>query len=174
MKQIVCFGNNSDGQRDPPDSKQCIQGGLRSTSHACALANNTISCWGKNHLGQTDAPNLSNPVGLFSGGEGHVSCASHDDGWSCWGDESKVSLPPESLSKSADLAIGRNHMCAVDNNKVECWGDNYRNMSTPPDLSNPVQIELGTFHSCALSDSGVDCWGDSSRTSVPSSLRFGL
>jgi len=171
-EQIVCFGNNSDGQLDPPDLNNVLKV-ASGPSHACALANNTISCWGKNHLGQSDTPNLSNPVGLFSGGEGHVSCASHDDGWSCWGDESKVSLPPESLSKSADLAIGRNHMCAVDNNKVECWGDNYRNMSTPPDLSNPVQIQLGTFHSCALSDSGVDCWGDSSRTSVPSSLRFG-
>jgi hypothetical protein len=171
-EEIVCFGNNSDGQRDSPTLSN-VSKVASGPSHACALANNKISCWGKNHLGQTDVPNLSNPVGLFSGGEGHVSCASHDDGWSCWGDESKVSLPPESLSKSADLAIGRNHMCAVDNNKVECWGDNYRNMSTPPDLSNPVQIELGTFHSCALSDSGVDCWGDSSRTSVPSSLRFG-
>ena len=171
-EEIVCFGNNSDGQRDSPTLSN-VSKVASGPSHACALANNKISCWGKNHLGQTDVPNLSNPVGLFSGGEGHVSCASHDDGWNCWGDESKVSLPPESLSKSADLAIGRNHMCAVDNNKVECWGDNYRNMSTPPDLSNPVQIELGTFHSCALSDSGVDCWGDSSRTSVPSSLRFG-
>ena len=171
-EEIVCFGNNSDGQRDSPTLSN-VSKVASGPSHACALANNKISCWGKNHLGQTDVPNLSNPVGLFSGGEGHVSCASHDDGWNCWGDESKVSLPPKSLSKSADLAIGRNHMCAVDNNKVECWGDNYRNMSTPPDLSNPVQIELGTFHSCALSDSGVDCWGDSSRTSVPSSLRFG-
>ena len=171
-EEIVCFGNNSDGQRDSPTLSN-VSKVASGPSHACALANNKISCWGKNHFGQTDVPNLSNPVGLFSGGEGHVSCASHDDGWNCWGDESKVSLPPESLSKSADLAIGRNHMCAVDNNKVECWGDNYRNMSTPPDLSNPVQIELGTFHSCALSDSGVDCWGDSSRTSVPSSLRFG-
>jgi alpha-tubulin suppressor-like RCC1 family protein len=126
-------------------------------SHACALKDGGVWCWGYNNyggLGNND--NLASPVPV-----------------AVQGLESGVSA----------VSVGDNHTCALKGDGVVCWGDNeYGQLGngggttcTPPiGMSQPCSavpvavsglasgvtaISAGGFHTCALREGGVWCWG---------------
>jgi hypothetical protein len=54
-------------------------------SHICVLTrDNQVECWGSNSSGQLDVPTLTNPVSIAVNGK--TTCASSDEGVTCWGD----------------------------------------------------------------------------------------
>lgn len=48
------------------------------------------------------------------------------------------------------VASGRGHTCAIDDNGVQCWGRNQYGQTDVPALSNPVQISGGSQHGFAI------------------------
>lgn len=53
-------------------------------SHICALTrDNQVQCWGSNTSGQLEVPALTNPISIAV--SGNTTCASSDEGVTCWG-----------------------------------------------------------------------------------------
>ena len=174
---LDCFGfvSNEFGQNTVPDltNPSVVVTNYKSV---CALDDRGVKCWGRNNLGQTDVPVLSNPV-LLSSGTNQDFCAIDDTGLKCWGrnqygwlDDLVDDAPP--LLNPIALAMGREHACVIDDLGVKCWGYKYGGVTRPPSLLNPVQISAADYHSCALDDLGVHCWGldDLGEIKVPELL----
>jgi hypothetical protein len=112
-----------------------------------------------NDDGQTDVPQLSNPVSVTAGHQ--HACALDDTGVVCWGRNGygQTDIPP--LSNPIAVSGAGHNVCAIDDSGVICWGgygDDYGMTDVPP-LNNPVTISVGLLHSCALDDNGIACWG---------------
>jgi alpha-tubulin suppressor-like RCC1 family protein len=113
-------------------------------SHACALQDGGVMCWGSNGVGQlgdgtrVDSANPVNVAGL--GGE------------------------------AVTLGVGAQHACTLLNTgSIQCWGSNSHgqlgiDLSTPGDVDGLLgaltSVSAGGAHSCALTGAGgVKCWG---------------
>ncbi len=60
-----------------------------------------------------------------------------------------------------EVSVGRNHSCAIIEERALCWGSNVSGESrVPGNLQNPKLISAGTGQSCVLDDTGVICWGN--------------
>lgn len=127
--------------------------------HNCVLADNGVSCWGRNDFGQTNVPALVNPVAVSVGFD--HTCAIDDSGVQCWGSDASGQSSVPALINPTVISSGRYHSCAIDDTGVVCWGsDNYGAISSIPALQNPTKVVAGGLHaSCALDDTGVVCWG---------------
>ena len=106
---VVCWGDNTFGQADPPEGTfKAVDAGA---IHTCAIrTEGTVACWGDNSLGQADPPDGA--FGAVSSGWGH-SCATAVDGAiSCWGDDiyGRTDAPA-----GAYIAVtaGAAHGCAI-------------------------------------------------------------
>ena len=66
-----------------------------SPTHACALAEEGVVCWGGNEYGELEVPPLNNPVLVATGR--NYSCALDADGVDCWGrsDLQQLEVPPQ-------------------------------------------------------------------------------
>jgi cysteine-rich repeat protein len=164
--QIRCWGSpfspllgsaeNATGQPSPPaglgPDGAAVTAACVGPSHACAaLADGTVSCWGRNDLGQTGQPL----------------------------DQTEV-LAPAAVSGVSDavaLSCGGAHTCALrSGGAVTCWGANGSGQlgrgttgapATAPaavaGLADVVGLSAGTRHTCARGgDGSVRCWGDAS------------
>jgi len=167
---ISCWGDNWQGQSDPPDGEfQAISAG---DSHACGLrGDSTISCWGDNHQGQSDAPD--GEFQAVSAGGLH-SCGLHTGGTvACWGqNEFGQSDAPGGAFRS--VSAGFSHTCGVRSDfKIQCWGDREHGQSDPPE-GDFSEVGAGAYHTCGVrSDSTVTCWGmNSARQANAPSGRF--
>ena len=153
---IACWGDNWQGQSDPPDGEfRAISTGDR---HSCGLRGDaTISCWGDNHQGQSDAPD--GEFQAVSAGGLH-SCGLHTDGTvACWGqNEFGQSDAPGDSFRS--VSAGFSHTCGVRSDfKIQCWGGRENGQSDPPagDFSD---VRAGGYHTCGVrTDASVTCWG---------------
>ncbi len=133
------------------------------TSHTCALlSNDTLRCWGRNHVGQlgtsqNSGTNIANPA------------------------PQTVDLELPNNVGVQDITSGSVHMCALlTDNTIRCWGGNLfgqlgveNNVGTNTPNPTPVEVDLGQsdnvtiknivageIHTCAvLSDNTVQCWG---------------
>jgi len=94
--------------------------------------------------------------------------------------------PTQVLGLGADVrevAVGREHACAVTTGKVWCWGDNTfgqlgaetaeQQQSTPVEVvglsGDVVSIGLGWYHTCILTASDqVMCWGNNQTAQLGS------
>lgn len=75
-------------------------------------------------------------------------------------------------TKSASVAAGYFHSCAVKNDNVaSCWGDNSFAQSTPPASALFVAIAAGKYHSCGIvkNSQEVLCWGAGTNASLKGS-----
>jgi alpha-tubulin suppressor-like RCC1 family protein len=129
------------------------------TRHTCALlADGTLSCWGKNDLGQLGYGNTNN-FGDDLGETPNTKAVDIDD--------------------AAQIALGNSHTCVVTTSKkVHCWGLNssgqlgYGNENNIGDDetfatagfvslgANAKQLSLGALHSCVLlENNSIKCWG---------------
>jgi hypothetical protein len=81
-KDIICTGNNSQGQLNAPLVRNPIQI-VAGDFHTCVLDGNRVRCWGNNHFGQLNVPQLNGPKQIFA--EDFTSCALDLNGMRCWG-----------------------------------------------------------------------------------------
>jgi alpha-tubulin suppressor-like RCC1 family protein len=129
--------------------------------HTCALADDSVSCWGRGLSGRTAVPkNLSNPIIISAGHQN--TCALDDTGVRCWGHNAAGQSAVPLLSNPFAVDAGNTESCALDDTGAVCWGDS-SNVTNEPALSNATAISVGSDHACALDDSGVQCWGDNSE-----------
>ena len=127
--------------------------------HTCGLrADNTISCWGENYFGQSDAPD-----GEFlavSAGRGHSCAVRADRTVVCWGNnEFGQSDAPD--GEFLTVSAGSWLSCGVrTDGRVACWGGKQTEAFGAP-AGEFDAVAAGHQYACASGDSGLICWGDS-------------
>ncbi|MGH0031299.1 MAG: GDSL-type esterase/lipase family protein [Myxococcota bacterium] len=128
-------------------------GGRRSyatLSHACAVVDGGLQCWGAAERGQL--------------GEGMAA------------NRRPVPVRVAGLSDVRDVAAGGAHTCALAAGRVHCFGDNADGQGGAPrpfvmldptpvaGLPEPVDaVAAGLAHTCAIAAGQVLCWGRNER-----------
>ena len=135
-------------------------------NHTCAIrTDQTISCWGKNDVGQSDPP-----VGFYT----HVttgydhSCAFRiDKTIACWGSGLHAAEMPS--GKFTHLDTHSEHACGIRvGGTIECWwmqepegwwgSTDFGQMRSPAGEYTAISVQA--FYSCGLrSDGTIICWG---------------
>ena len=145
-----------------PDSPECNPGNFTAVTaggdHSCGLrTNNTITCWGWNEHGQSDAP-----AGSFTAvtAGGTHSCGLRSDRTiTCWGnyDDGKTDAPAGSFEA---VTAGTRHSCGLrSDTTITCWGNNHLGQADAP-TGSFTAVTAGGTHSCGLrSDTTITCWG---------------
>ncbi len=150
--------------------------------HTCAIltTDNSVKCWGYNHLRQTGGgtPSLgSGKTATKIAIGGTSSCATlNDASVVCWG---YLGFPVLGVGKTATkITLGAQHGCVLLSDKtVKCWGVNDNGEigggTSGPDRvlrgtagdplvgQTAIQIAASYDHTCAIMESGnsVKCWG---------------
>ena len=126
--------------------------------HSCAVRiDDTITCWGWNNLGQTDAP--SGTFKTVSAGDGHSCAVRTDDTITCWGNNhSGRADAPSGTFKT--VTAGGSLSCAVrTDDTITCWGLNDLGRADAPSGTFKT-VTAGGAHSCAVrGDDTITCWG---------------
>ena len=136
--------------------QQIEAGGYWANSgHTCGIGSDgTVSCWGYNLEGQTNAPG-----GTFvqvSAGGSHTCGLKTDGSLSCWGYPGYgITTPP--AGTFTQVSAGRYHTCALRTDaSVVCWG-------YPTVLAAPAgafqQISAGNDITCGIQAGSIKCWG---------------
>lgn len=158
---LVCWGDNSQNQVDPPDGTFTqVSAGF---NFNCALSTDgSVSCWGEDTSGET-----SPPPGQFIQVEvgGKHACALKENGSPiCWGanDSSQVSYPPGPFQQ---LTLGDAHSCGLKpDGTVECWGDGESGQANIA-ADTFKSIVAGSETTCGIKTDGVAiCWGHTNQT----------
>ena len=125
--ELFCWGVNSDGQTDVPETAspfvQVSAGGY----HTCALkADGTLACWGANYDGQTIVPTAASPWVQVSAGEYHTCGVKADGTLACWGNNfNGQTSVPMTTSPWVQVSAGGEHTCAAKADGIlACWGNN--------------------------------------------------
>ena len=143
-------------QQDPTVRFEAVSaGGL----YSCGLrTDGTITCWGHNQWGQTDAPS-----GTFSAvsASRRYSCGLRTDGTiTCWGDNSEGQTDAPSGTFSA-VSAGHGHACGLrTDGTITCWSKNHSVVTDVP-FGTFSAVSAGQAHSCGLrTDDTITCWPD--------------
>ena len=126
--------------------------------HSCGLrSDDTITCWGRNDSGQSDAPAGSFKA-VTAGGE-HSCGLRSDDTITCWGPNFYGESDAPAGSFKAVTAGQENHSCGLrSDDTITCWGSNFAGRSDAPAGSFKA-VTAGRVHSCGLrSDDTITCW----------------
>ena len=182
---VTCWGDNQFGQTAAPqlqfasvvapttgtDDSTTLSAVSVDGFHSCGVKTDaTITCWGQNRDGQTDAPSGTYDdvtTGLFH------SCGLKSDGTiGCWGSWTSLSYDnsiwPDLNSKGdgpsgvfSEVSAGERQTCALKTDgTIICWGRNDYGQAEPPGGAFSA-VSAGGFHSCALRpDATLGCWGD--------------
>ncbi len=143
-------------------------------SHACAIADGQLYCWGSNgsyELGNTTTSSqypvlvpLSGTVTAVSAGK-NFTCAIVDGVAKCWGANNLGQLgtgstsptrqaTPSTLSgvgtmAAATVSAGDDHACALLQGKTYCWGSNsysqIGNGTSSVSVASPYQVNSGAM-----------------------------
>ena len=143
--------------------------------HTCALrTDNTVTCWGFNDAGQTDAPD--GQFSALSAGGRHSCGLRTDDTVACWGlnDAEQTDAPDGQFSAVAaggdPYGYEPGHSCGLrPDAKIVCWGNNNHGQAETPDGQFSA-VTAGDLYSCGLrTDNTVTCWGsnDLRQTDAP-------
>ena len=118
--------------------------------HTCALrTDGTIHCWGKNNVGQIDAPSGSGFVQVSCGRE--HSCALKEDGEAiCWGGKTWGETAVPKGHQFLQISSGAWHStCAVDlDGTVRCWGANGYGQASMGKLPFAPQTHVAARYKC--------------------------
>ena len=143
----------------PEKTSRAFQTVSAGGSHSCGLrTDNTITCWGNNDFGQSDAP-----TGAFqtvSAGGSHA-CGLRADGTAvCWGNGySGQTRAPTGAFQT--VSAGANHSCGLraDGTAV-CWGAYLHERAVAP--AGEFQAVSAGGHTCGLRlDGTAVCSGNS-------------
>jgi alpha-tubulin suppressor-like RCC1 family protein len=134
-----------------------------------ALYPGSVVCWGSDIFGRSDAPVITNALGIAGGGS--HSLAVKDDGTVvAWGfNGSGQASVPRGLNNVIAVAAGNVHSLALKSNgTVVGWGDNaYQQSTVPGTVTNAIAISAGGGRSLALlRDGTVVQWG-LTNTAIP-------
>lgn len=171
-----CWGRNVEGELgigsasanatapvQVPGVTDCLQitGGA---NHTCMVhGDNTVSCWGRNDVGQAGQPTSAN--GSCSESSGTTV--------PCIVSPARVA----GLTNASQIVAGEEYACALMSDMtVACWGDNSAGelgdgtntsratVATVKNLaSDIVELSAGRWHVCARHQSGsISCWGANS------------
>ena len=145
-----------------PANPTCIPATFKTvtagTDHSCGLrSDDTITCWGSNNYGESDAPSGTFKTVFVGGGS---SCAIRsDDTVTCWG---FIAPGPADLLSGTfkTVTFGSASSCAIrSDDTIICWGYIEGWQSDAP-LGTFKTVTAGHEHSCGLrSDDTIVCWG---------------
>lgn len=114
--------------------------------HACAIDNSDVVCWFINNQnnyrdtfktkasydrGQIQKQVLKNPKAVAAGL--YHTCALHELGVKCWGDNTHKQLEVPPLINPTSLSASDLHTCAIDAEGVKCWGNSESGFNTSPE-----------------------------------------
>jgi len=185
---LFCWGDNLYGQLGRTDIRsapsavsvadvESVRQVVAGSRHACALgASGAVWCWGDNEFGQTghdaitpaEVPGISGAIGLSAWG--HRTCAVTSNGHAmCWGEGFAGQQPIDTREASA-VAVGTDHVCAIESGRVRCWGDNSQGqlgglgeteyVSKAWSIGAARSLAAGDRETCALDANGqAACWG---------------
>ena len=133
-------------------------------SFSCGIrTNGSVTCWGYNRKGQTDAPYRQ--LTTITTGDSHTCGIRTNNTITCWGDDlSRQTDAP--TGQFTTITAGSWHTCGIrTDNTVTCWG----NLVRPTDIPTGqfTAITAGSTHSCGIRNNGaVTCWGDNDYVRV--------
>ena len=133
-----------------------------SSFHSCAIrSDDTITCWGSDGFGATDAP--SGTFKVVTAAREYSCAIRSDDTITCWGNIG--GMPDASSGTFKAVTSGSLHSCAIrSDDTITCWGPNggYNDFGQSDAPSGTFKaVTSGSWHSCAIrSDDTVTCWGD--------------
>lgn len=161
-----------------PDLSKAVSAAL---THTCGVhTNHSVTCWGENQFGQSDAP--AGSFTAVSAGTWH-SCGVRTDGTiTCWGNNSHgQSDDPQGLFSA--VSAGEYHTCGLRTDAtVSCWGGQGKTgAGTDAELGQTrapsgqfTAVSSGTWHTCGLHrDGSIICWGAEGETHAGSDADFG-
>ena len=136
--------------------------------HSCGLRTDaTITCWGRNDRGQSDAP--AGGFSAVTAGSNHSCGLRTDNTITCWGlnDYGQTDAPDGQFTA---VTAGLHHSCGLrTDNTIACWGYNRDRAATAP-AGQFSAVTVGLGYSCGLrTDSTITCWGlnDYGQTDAP-------
>lgn len=162
--------SSEDPDRAPaPIGLSLVRAVATGTSHACAVVERSVDCWGSNESGQLGRGTFGPTWSLPDRSRLAFTVADEDSDAGIFASDD-VAL---------DVAVGDAHTCAVmGSGRVYCWGASYggqigagatADVSGVPvkvtGLSGPaVAVAAGASSTCALLRTGaVECWGTNYR-----------
>ncbi|OLQ00778.1 putative E3 ubiquitin-protein ligase HERC4 [Symbiodinium microadriaticum] len=175
--QLVCFGDNSDGQCDVPTDLGAVLAVSAGVDHTCAVrSDGQLVCFGDNSDEQCDVPTDLGTVLAVSAGYGHTCAVRSDGQLVCfgWNAVGQCDVPTD-LGAVLAVSAGIDHTCAVrTDGHLVCFGWNtFGQCDVPTDLGAVVAVSPGGGHTCAVrSDGHLVCFGDNTygQCDVPTSV----
>lgn len=153
---LICWGDNSDNQADPPDGTfKEVSAGFYFN---CALSTEgKIECWGRDTSGETSPPS-GKFIQIETGGN-HACALAASGAPICWGSNtsSQVSYPPGPFLQ---LTLGDAHSCGLKaDGTAECWGNGKQGQANIA-ADTFSSIVAGFQTTCGIKTDGVAiCWG---------------
>lgn len=175
--------------------------------NVCFIAGGAVRCWGDNRfgqLGQGAATMAPSPVEISGTRQWtHLTtaydhaCGIEGDDLACWGGQLGAAVDgtlagdgsapcnmvdcdrstPFTVGKATAVAVGIDHTCALDNNKIKCWGQNgFQQLGGPSPLGpTPTEVtgdwtdlfDVHGYGACARTGGQTHCWGASLSTFGP-------
>lgn len=141
--------------------------------HTCAIAGGELCCWGARACGDGGRPTCAATSATAIAAGGDRACVVLADGSvACLEPPCGEPSPRADVRGAVDVAVGRDHVCALAGGRVLCWGDGAlgqlgrvvdgRDDAAAPvaEVTSAVSVAAGPDHTCALDlDGAVWCWG---------------
>jgi len=136
-------------------------------SHACALMNGDVTCWGSRGAigGDFLSPKQLGKVRTLVAGGTHACMVTLDDQLHCWDGEKYEKDMPSDLGKVIAIADSGLQTCAWTTSGMRCWGYDPRGATgIPKDLGHVISFGVGNSQTCAQTDVDVRCWGSQTQS----------
>ena len=158
-RAIACWGENNAGQTSPPNGR--FDEVASGHSHACALADGALICWGADFPDGAETIQELPPLSAIQAGAGFTCGLTPNADMACWNNNRReLAITPGPFTK---LAAGLHHACAIkSDSSVFCGEEDHAQTShrSQPPPTKFVQIAGGWSHTCGITEiSDIECWG---------------